>query len=66
MNPDCHYGDHTWRGGGTCLHCGKRLRCGLCGQFVREDDLDNHVGIYCNVAFAIGEDERRKIEAAFA
>lgn len=39
---DCHYGDHTYRGGGSCVRCGKRLRC-FCGAFVTEAGLDAHL-----------------------
>lgn len=42
MNPDCHYGDHTWNGTSQCVRCGQRLRCG-CGVYVREDNMDGHV-----------------------
>lgn len=42
INPDCHYGDHEWRGGGVCVSCGERLRCN-CGRFIRSADLDAHV-----------------------
>ena len=42
LNPDCHFGDHTWRGGGVCVFCGTRLRC-FCGQFVREDSIEDHL-----------------------
>ena len=62
---DCYFGDHTWLGGGSCVRCGKQLRC-YCGQFVREDDIDRHLRESCPVAFTEMEDERRKIESTFA
>lgn len=42
IDPDCHNNDHTWCGGGICVRCGKRLRC-LCGQFIREDGVEDHL-----------------------
>lgn len=41
-NPDCHFGDHLWMGGGVCVRCGLQLRC-ACGVFVREDGIDAHL-----------------------
>lgn len=41
-DPDCHYGDHAWRGTSTCVRCGNRLRC-VCGCYVREDNMNAHV-----------------------
>lgn len=38
----CQMEGHEWRNGGICIYCGERLRC-LCGQFVRSDQLDQHV-----------------------
>lgn len=43
IDPDCHYGDHWWNGESVCSRCGKQLRC-ICGQFIREEDLDKHIG----------------------
>jgi hypothetical protein len=65
INPNCHFGDHDWRGSGVCVHCGKRLRC-YCGQFVTEDGIDKHIRDSCPIAFAEMADERRKIESTFA
>lgn len=42
IDPDCHYGDHTYHGGGICMRCYKPLRCS-CGQFMREDGIDAHL-----------------------
>lgn len=42
ISADCHYGDHFWLGGGVCVRCGKRLRCG-CGQFVTEAGIEAHL-----------------------
>ncbi len=42
-DPDCHFGDHLYLGGGTCVRCHKPLRC-YCGRFIREDELDAHIG----------------------
>lgn len=39
---ECYYNDHTWRGGGSCIHCGKQLRCQFCGQFLSESTLEKH------------------------
>lgn len=64
-NPNCHFGDHDWGGGGVCLSCGKRLRCG-CGRFATEDDLERHVREDCPLSLALRVDERRRIEATFA
>jgi hypothetical protein len=61
MNPNCYYGDHDWLGGGVCLACGKRLRCG-CGQFVTEDGLEKHIEV-CPQTLAFLRDERRQLEA---
>lgn len=41
-NVDCHYGDHSWHGGGVCVRCGDRLRC-CCGAFVTEDGIETHL-----------------------
>ena len=41
-HPDCHYGDHLYRGTGACVRCGKRLRC-YCGAFVTEAGIDKHL-----------------------
>jgi len=64
-NPDCHYGDHTWKGTGACVRCGKRLRC-YCGIFIREDGIDEHLRTSCRIAFATREEEREQIERTFA
>lgn len=51
LDPDCHYGDHTWLGGSICVRCDKRLRC-MCGQFMREDSIEAHLKvcrIYANM-----------------
>lgn len=64
-NPDCHYGDHFWNGGGSCVRCGVQLRC-YCGQFVTESGIDKHLRESCPVSFAEMEDERRSIESTFA
>jgi hypothetical protein len=61
MNPNCYYGDHDWCGGGICLSCGKRLRCG-CGQFIRADDGEKHIET-CPQVLAFLVDERRRLEA---
>ena len=42
MDPDCHYGDHTWRGSSQCIRCDARLRC-FCGVFVREGRMERHL-----------------------
>lgn len=55
MTPECYYGDHSWRGGGTCVLCGARLRC-YCGAFVREDGIDEHLK-KCRVVLAATEAE---------
>ena len=65
MNADCHYGDHTWSGGGVCIHCGVQLRCS-CGAFVREDDIDRHLRESCRLMRAIQWEEREEIERTFA
>jgi hypothetical protein len=33
---------HYWHGSSLCSECGARLRC-ICGAFVREDNLDEHM-----------------------
>lgn len=64
IDADCHYGDHSWRGGGVCVRCGVQLRCS-CGQFVREDGIEQHIEA-CPYVLAVLEDERRKTESTFA
>lgn len=56
LSADCHHGDHEWRGGGSCVRCGKQLRC-FCGRFVREDALDAHLEACAAVGAA--EEEKR-------
>ncbi len=50
-DPDCHYGDHTYLGGGVCVRCGKRLRC-YCGAFVTETGIDAHLATRRSLALA--------------
>ena len=59
-NPDCHYGDHSWMGGGICVRCYERLRC-YCGMFIREDGIREHLQTTCPLAFDQREQEREKI-----
>ena len=49
IDPDCHYGDHTWRGSSQCVRCGARLRC-FCGAFVRADNMERHLDTRCRWA----------------
>lgn len=42
LTADCYYNDHTWRGGGACVHCGQKLRCQFCGRFLSEATLERH------------------------
>jgi len=65
MDPDCHYGDHLWKGGGSCVRCGVKLRC-YCGQFVREDDLLRHLDKSCPTYADERDYERSSIERTFA
>lgn len=65
INPDCHYGDHSWRGGGVCVRCGVQLRC-YCGQFVTEDGIEKHLRESCPLEKKFREEERRSIESTFA
>lgn len=65
IDPDCHYGDHSWYGGGVCVRCGIQLRC-YCGQFVREDDIERHLRESCPIALDEREEERESIERTFA
>lgn len=47
--PPCSItGDHFWHGG-VCSSCGERLRC-ACGQFVKVEELDFHIGMTCPTA----------------
>jgi hypothetical protein len=64
-NPDCHYGDHLWMGGGSCVRCGIQLRC-YCGCFIREDDIERHLRDSCRLAEAFRNQERQSIESTFA
>lgn len=41
MNPDCHFGDHSFHGTSQCVHCGYRLRCQACGCYVRADNEEH-------------------------
>jgi hypothetical protein len=59
LDPDCHYGDHDWAGGGVCIRCGKELRC-YCGRFIREDQLDAHVE-KCPWVLAHADEEERAV-----
>jgi hypothetical protein len=53
-NPDCYFGDHSWRGG-ICSGCGERLRC-YCGAFAYDSDAwwERHVK-RCPVALGAEE-----------
>lgn len=65
IDPECHYGDHLWRGTGACVRCGLQLRC-YCGQFVTEENLDKHITTSCPLTVAFRKEERRSIEQTFA
>ena len=62
MDADCYFGDHDWRGTSRC-RCGARLRC-ICGVFIREDNIDEHVK-RCPVITSEVEKEHREIEASW-
>ncbi len=42
----CALEGHVRNGGSECLRCEEMLRCG-CGQYVREDKLEEHLREHC-------------------
>jgi hypothetical protein len=42
MFGDCDNEGHRYEGTGQCLDCGWRLRCGFCGQYLRDDDVRHY------------------------
>lgn len=55
QDDDCHYGDHSYHGGGICVRCGRQLRC-YCGVFIREDGIEAHLAT-CRTAAAAEQAE---------
>jgi hypothetical protein len=38
----CRYEGHDFGDGGSCQRCGERLRCHICGRFIRIDTVNTH------------------------
>lgn len=55
MSEGCMSGCY-WHGSSVCSLCGDRLRCSLCGQFVREDNLDTHCCAQLTAAISDGSE----------